>query len=395
MVISDMRGAYFDCFAGVSGDMIIGSLIDAGLEFDQFKHALAEIPLTGYEMAVEKVERCGIQCARFVVQSNESEIHRNLSDILKIIESSALDHGIKERAAAIFKRIASVEAKIHNKKIEEIHFHEIGAIDSIVDIVGAVIALDLLGLETIHASRINVGGGFINTNHGLMPVPAPATAELLLGIPVYSDGAMTELTTPTGAAIISHVSNQFGSLPDMKIHSVGYGAGARDLSFPNALRVYIGEIAINSFYEKIISLETNIDDMNPEFYQYITEKLFQSGALDVFTIPIMMKKSRPGVLLTVISTHATMDKLMDVLFDETTTAGVRISAHDRKILGREIQKVTTRYGPVGVKVLMHTGRVVTVAPEYEDCRNIAQQSGILLKNVYDEAKKEALVLLKK
>ena len=390
-----MKIAYFDCFAGVSGDMIIGSLIDAGLDFDTLKDSLAGLPLSGYEIAANKIEKNGILCTRFLVKSSGNETPRSLTQILNIIHSSGLKDTIKETAGAIFKNIAAVEAKIHNKKIEDIHFHEIGAVDSIIDIVGAAAAVDILGLDSIYASRINLGGGVVNTSHGLLPVPAPATAELLINVPVYSSGIQAELATPTGAAIMSYLTKEFGNMPDMKIVNVGYGAGARDLPIPNVLRVFLGNIEIKANYEKIVSLETNIDDMNPEFYQYIGDRLFQSGALDVFTTPVMMKKSRPGVQLTVLSAEDKKDILMDLLFNETTTAGVRMITMERKILERRMERVQTLYGPVSIKVFTSNGNITTITPEYEECREIAIQRGVPLKQVYDAAKKEAFSLLKK
>ncbi len=390
-----MKAAYFDCYAGISGDMIIGALIDAGLDFEVFKKALSGLPLSGYEVAVNKVEKKGISGTRFIVSSSGKEVPRSLSQILKIIESSDLKNSIKETAISVFKNIASVEAKIHGKDIEDIHFHEIGAVDSIIDIVGAAIAVDILSLQRINASRINLGEGFVNTGHGLLPVPAPATAALLVGVPVYSSGIQAELTTPTGAALISHLAHDFGAMPEMKVSSIGYGAGAKDLSIPNLLRVFIGEMALNPAYERIVSLETNIDDMNPEFYQYISDKLLHSGAVDVYTTPIMMKKSRPAVQLSVLAAEENKDRLLDLIFRETTTAGVRINRMERKVLERSIRRVDTQYGAIGIKVLISDGRITTVSPEYEDCRDLAQKHGVPLKLVYEAAKKEALSLINK
>jgi hypothetical protein len=282
-----------------------------------------------------------------------------------------------------------VEAKIHNKRIEDIHFHEIGAVDSIIDIAGACAALDMMGIDAVQCSRINVGEGFVKSEHGPLPVPAPATASLLLGVPIYSSGVQAELATPTGAAIIAHFAGRYGPLPDMKVRSVGYGAGMKDLPVPNLLRVYIGDDETQTGNETIIALETNIDDMNPEFYQHVFERLLETGALDVFTTPVMMKKTRPGVQLTVLAREESRDEITGIIFDETTTAGIRISRMDRVMLDREIRIINTRYGEVDVKFLSSGGRVVTVSPEYEDCRRIAKAKGVPLKTVYDEAKKMA------
>ncbi|OHD72161.1 MAG: TIGR00299 family protein [Spirochaetes bacterium RBG_16_49_21] len=390
-----MKTAYFDCFSGISGDMFIGSLIDAGLEPLKLKEVLSALPFSGYEIHAEKIEKSGIRATRFWVESSDTKEHRSLAQITEILNLSSLNAGAKERATAIFKNLASAEAKIHGVKIEDICFHEIGAIDSIVDIVGAVAGLDLLGIDAVYASRINVGEGLVHTSHGILPVPAPATVELLAGVPIYSSGIQAELATPTGAAVIAYFAKQFGSLPDMKIYHTGYGAGAKDLPVPNVLRVYIGEMETRAGREKITTLETNIDDLNPEFYQHVAERLFQSGALDVFTTPVIMKKSRPGVQLTVLSEHGREDALLEIIFNETTTAGVRISSQERKTLDRSIQRIQTGYGPVSVKVFTSGGRVVTVAPEYEECRGIALERGLPLKQVYDEVKKEALSLFKK
>jgi pyridinium-3,5-bisthiocarboxylic acid mononucleotide nickel chelatase len=390
-----MKVAYFDCSAGVSGDMLIGSLIDAGLDFDALRDSLSRLPLPGYELAVNKVKKNGVSGTRFLVSTPKNADPRSLSQILTIIASSSLKDSIKEAAGAVFKKIGTVEAKIHNKNIEDIHFHEIGAVDSIIDIVGSAIAFDILSLDRIQASPVNLGEGFVNTGHGLLPVPAPATAALLLNVPVYSNGIQAELATPTGAALISYFAKHFGSMPDMRVHSIGYGAGAKDLQIPNLLRVYIGDAEINIGYEKIFSLETNIDDMNPEFYGYISETLFLSGALDVYTTPVIMKKSRPGVKLTVLSMEENRDRLMDLIFKETTTAGVRISSMERKVLERSVRQVETQYGAIGVKILISEGSIITVSPEYEDCRAIAQKQGVPLKRVYEAAKKEALSLINK
>jgi pyridinium-3,5-bisthiocarboxylic acid mononucleotide nickel chelatase len=384
-----MKIAYFDCFSGVSGDMILGALIDAGLDPDDLRKVLAGISLSGYEITAEKVVKNGITGTRFNVITSGTQRERNLSDILKIINESSFKEPVKKSAGEIFRNIARVEAKIHNKQIEDIHFHEIGAVDSIIDIVGACAALDMMGIEAVQCSRINVGEGFVKSEHGLLPVPAPATASLLLGVPIYSSGVQAELATPTGAAIIAHFARRYGPLPDIKVRSVGYGAGMKDLPVPNLLRVYIGDDETQAGNETIIALETNIDDMNPEFYQHVFERLLESGALDVFTTPVIMKKTRPGVQLTVLAREDSRDKITSIIFDETTTAGIRISRMDRVMLEREIRIINTRYGEVIVKFLYSGGRVVTVSPEYEDCRRIAKAKGIPLKAVYDEAKKMA------
>ncbi|OHD63499.1 MAG: TIGR00299 family protein [Spirochaetes bacterium RBG_13_51_14] len=384
-----MKIAYFDCFAGASGDMILGSLIDAGLDADRLTAELAKLPLTGYEISAKKVLKNGVSGTRFHVAVSAQDHSRGLADILKILEESSLGEAVKKTAADIFKNIARVEASIHNIPVDEVHFHEIGAVDSIIDIAGACIAINLLDIRAVYASRINVGEGFIDTIHGRLPVPAPATAGLLTGVPIYSSGIEAELTTPTGAAIISYFAKRFGPLPEIKIMSTGYGAGAMDLPVPNLLRLYIGESEERAGYESIVSIETNIDDMNPEFYQHVFERLLDAGALDVYTTPVMMKKSRPGVKLTVLAGAAARDALADIIFSETTTGGIRFSVMERIILDREVRRIHTRYGEISVKVFTSAGRVVTVSPEYEDCKRIARTMDVPLKQVYDEAKKIA------
>jgi uncharacterized protein (TIGR00299 family) protein len=384
-----MKIAYFDCFSGVSGDMILGALIDAGLDPGDLRKALAGIPLSGYEISAEKAVKNGITGTRFNVTVSGKQRERNLSDILKIIHESSLKEPAKKSAGDIFRNIARVEANIHSKKIEEIHFHELGAVDSIIDIAGACAALDMMGIDIVHCSRINVGEGFVKSEHGLLPVPAPATASLLLGVPIYSSGAQAELATPTGAAIIAHFSKQYGPMPDMKARSVGYGAGMKDLAAPNLLRVFIGEGGIQAGRETIVALETNIDDMNPEFYQHVSERLLESGAMDVYTTPVIMKKTRPGVQLTVLAREETQEALTGIIFEETTTAGIRINRMERVALDREMRTIRTRFGEIGVKLLYSGGRVVTASPEYEDCRRLAKSEGVPLKEVYDEAKKIA------
>ena len=390
-----MKTAYFDCFSGISGDMILGSLIDAGLDFGRLKEELAKLPLSGYELEAKKTMKNGIAGTRFSVQAAPQQQHRSLADIIKILDDSGLADPVRQRATAVFKKIAAVEAAIHGVKVEEIHFHEIGAVDSIIDVTGAFIALDLMGIGAVHASRINTGEGLVETAHGTLPVPAPATAALLTGVPVYSSGIPAELATPTGAAIIAEAARGFGPMPEMRIESIGYGAGFKDLPVPNFLRVFIGEAGPAAGYETIVSIETNIDDMNPEFYQHVSERLFEAGALDVFTAQVIMKKSRPGAVLTVLCREDSRDALTRIIFEETTTAGIRYSRMERMTLDREHRRVHTPFGEIGVKVLARAGRVITVSPEYEECRRIALARSVPLKQVYDEARKAVDIIVKK
>jgi uncharacterized protein (TIGR00299 family) protein len=390
-----MKTAYFDCFSGISGDMILGALIDAGLDADRLGAELAKLPLSGYEIATAKVMKNGIAGTRFSVKTAPQHHHRSLADIMKILDGSGLADGVKRRAAAIFRKIAEVEAAIHGVTIEEVHFHEIGAVDSIVDVAGACIALDLMGIGAVFSSPVNTGEGFVETAHGTLPVPAPATAALLAGVPVYSSGIRAELATPTGAAIIAHLAQGFGPLPPMTVERVGYGAGFKDLPVPNLLRVFIGEAETPAAYESVIAIETNIDDMNPEFYQHVSERLLESGALDVYTTQVIMKKSRPGALLTVLCREESREALSRIIFEETTTAGLRFGRMERMVLDRALQRVATPYGEIGVKVLTSAGRIVTVSPEYEECKRIAREHGVPLKQVYDEARKAADAIMKK
>jgi pyridinium-3,5-bisthiocarboxylic acid mononucleotide nickel chelatase len=390
-----MKTAYFDCFSGISGDMILGALIDAGLDADRLRAELAKLPLSGYEITAERVLKNGIYGTRFSVKVAPQRHHRSLTDIMKILDDSGLADGVRRRAAAIFTKIAEVEAAIHGVPVEEVHFHEIGAIDSIIDVTGACVALDLMGIGAVYASRINTGEGFVETAHGTLPVPAPATAALLTGVPVYSSGIRAELATPTGAAIIAHTAQGFGPMPEMTIERAGYGAGYKDLPVPNLLRVFIGKSGPSAAYESVIAIETNIDDMNPEFYQHASERLLESGALDVFTTQVIMKKSRPGVMLTVLCREESRDTLSRIIFEETTTAGLRYNRMERMVLDREGRRVMTPFGEIGVKVMTSAGRIITMSPEYEECRRIARANNVPLKQVYDEARKAAGSLMKK
>ncbi len=381
-----MKIAYLDCFAGVSGDMIIGALLDAGLDFDFLNGELQKLELQGYSLSSANILKNGISCIKFDVTISEQHSHRNLSDITDIIQKSRLDDAIKKRSIDIFTSLGKVEAKIHGKDISEIHFHELGAVDTIVDIVGAVIGFEALGIQGIFCSAVNVGQGYVKTAHGMLPVPAPATAALLSGVPVFSSGIDGELATPTGAALVRYLAESFGPIPAMTYHSIGCGAGSKNLPIPNILRIFIGEANGRSYRnDDAIMIETNIDDMSPEYYEYCMDRLFAEGALDVFMIPAVMKKSRPGTLLCVLATREKLDDLCRIIFAETTTAGVRISHHTRYILDRRFETAKTKYGQIQVKLLIDNDNIVTIAPEYEDCRKAALASNVPLYHVYDEA----------
>ncbi|HPF05952.1 MAG TPA: nickel pincer cofactor biosynthesis protein LarC [Spirochaetota bacterium] len=386
-----MNTAYFDCFAGISGDMVISALIDSGLDFSFIEKTAESLGIGGYEISAEKTLKNGIACTSFKVLVKKNQPHRRLSDITDIIMRSGLTESVKNNSIAIFNKIAKAEAQIHVKSIEEIHFHEIGAVDSIIDICSAAAAIDEMKIQKIISSPLNTGKGFVKTAHGELPVPAPATAEILKGIPVYSTDTNAELTTPTGAAIIAHYAALYTPMPEMKINSIGYGAGSRDLDIPNLLRIYIGETSAKQgiLSDEVIEIETSIDDMNPEFYSYLFNVLLDAGALDVALIPVFMKKNRPGHILKVITPPAESDSIISRIFTETSTSGVRVTRTSRKILTRKTLPVETPYGVINVKVHVMNGKAVTISPEYEECRIIAMENDIPLKNVYNSALQEA------
>lgn len=388
-----MRIAYFECFSGISGDMILGSLLDAGLKVENLDKEIKRLGISGYKIRTEITSRGGLSGTRFWVDITEEDKERRPGDILEIIERANLDDDIKCQSKQIFKKLAEVEAKIHDKEIDEVHFHEIGGLDSIIDIVGSLIGIKMLDIEAVYSSRVHVGGGFIESSHGIIPAPSPATLELLKGVPIYSRGIEDELTTPTGAAILKVLSRKFGRMPEMRVSQIGYGAGSRELAIPNLLRVYIGETEDKYEEDQIVLIETNIDDLNPEFFDYVFERLLEAGALDVFTVPVFMKKNRIGSLLNVLVSPEKLDKILSVIFKETTTFGVRIRHVERKKLSREIMPVRTSLGEVKVKVGRIKKEVVNISPEYESCKELALQKGVPLKEVYDKAKMEAQRIL--
>ena len=390
-----MRIAYFDCFAGVSGDMILGALLDAGLSLEQLKGELAKLDLSHYDLRTEQVARRGVGGTRAMVIVDEDhhlEHHRRLHQIQQIIERSALQESIKRKSQQIFARLAEAEAKVHRTSVEAVHFHEVGAMDAILDVTGAVIGLNCLGIEQVYCSPLHVGSGTVVCSHGTLPVPAPATAELLKGRPIYATGVAGELATPTGAAILTTLSAGFGPMPSMTLENIGYGAGARELDIPNLLRVFIGttsDPAAGAEAECVAVLETAIDDMNPQLYDYLIGKMLNLGALDVFLTPLQMKKNRPGTLITVICPTGTVGQFSELLLRETTSIGLRWRVDQRLKARRTIQEVQTRYGPVKIKVARLGDRIVNTSPEYEDCKRLAQEQGIPLKEVMEEARSVA------
>jgi uncharacterized protein (TIGR00299 family) protein len=388
-----MKIAYFDCFSGISGDMTVGALLDAGLKIETLEKELKKLGLSGYQLEVNKVAKKGISATKFKVKTKEEGVERRFKDILTILEKSKLDEEIKKETKKIFFNIAQAESKIHQKEIDEIHFHEIGGLDSIIDITSAVIGIKTLGIEEIHSSALPVGKGFVKCAHGVIPVPAPATLELLKNIPTYSEGIESEMITPTGAAIISTLSKSFGKRPLMKIERIGYGAGEKEFTIPNLLRVSIGEKILKDenlkdgyVSDEAVLIETNIDDMNPEFYDYIMDQLFSQGALDVFLTPIQMKKNRPAHMLSIIVYEQNLKEILEVLFSESTTLGVRVREVKRLRMAQQNFIAETKYGKIRVKVGIFKGEIKNVAPEYEDCKKMAKQHQVPLKEVYEEAK---------
>ena len=390
-----MRTAYFDCFSGASGDMILGSLIDAGLSAQRLREELKRLRIPTVRLKVREVLKRGISGTQVIVEGrNEKRSHRNLREVLRIIERSSLETEVKEESEKIFKRIASVEAKIHQIPMEEVHFHELGGLDSIVDIVGAVWGIRQLGIEKIYVSKMNVGAGFVKCEHGVLPVPAPATLSLMEGKPIYSSGVERELLTPTGAAILTTLGSEFGSMPRIHVERIGYGAGQDDLPHPNLLRLVIGTSESTSGKETVAVIETNIDDMNPQFYDYVMERLLAKEVLDVFITPVLMKKNRPGHLLTVICPPGKLPSVAEFLFKETTTLGLRWHEEEREKAGREIVELRTKYGKVPFKLARWEGRIVNLSPEYDVCKKLALGRGVPLKEVFEEAKRSALVFQK-
>jgi uncharacterized protein (TIGR00299 family) protein len=388
-----MRIAYFDCFSGASGDMILGALVDAGVSARGLRAEIDKINLPGIRLRIRKVLKRGVAGTQVIVEGEKGDKpHRNLKEMEKMINRSGLTPRVKEESREILRRIASVEAEIHQKEPDEIHFHELGGLDSIVDIAGSVWGLHQIGADEIHVSKINVGGGFVKCEHGTLPVPAPATLALMKGKPLYSTEVDKELLTPTGAAILTSMGSAFGRIPSMNVEKVGYGAGRSDLPHPNLLRLILGTSTAVSGREKVVVVETNIDDMNPQFYDYVLEKLFGMEALDVFLTPVVMKKSRPAALLTIVTVPEKLSGVIEFLLRETTTLGLRWREEDRAKTDREITAVGTKYGKIRFKVARWEGKVVNVSPEYEDCKRLALQKGISLKEIFDEAGRTAISL---
>jgi len=384
-----MKLAYLDCFSGISGDMTLGAIVDAGCRLELLREGLNGLAVPGWSLSSEKVWKNGMSATFVGVTTEDQTKHRSFSAILEILDKSQLSDTVRKNAAAIFRGLGEAEASVHGVPLEKIHFHEVGAVDAIVDIVGACIGFEALGIRKFACSPVNVGGGSAKMAHGVLPVPAPATAKLLQGKPTYSNGVQRELVTPTGAAIVATLCDQFGPQPPMSVSAIGYGAGSADLEGqPNVLRIMLGETAekaVLGFDEEISVIEANLDDMNPQIYGYFLEKALATGALDVYTTPVQMKKNRPGTLLTLLCKPQDTNALMSLVFAETTTFGARSYSAQRRTLPRESVNVHTKFGDVRIKLSRVNGRIRHVAPEYEDCRKLATEKNVPLHQVIDEA----------
>jgi uncharacterized protein (TIGR00299 family) protein len=397
--VAGMKLLYLDCFAGISGDMLLGALLDLGVSEDLLRKELAKLHLHGYRIETRRVTKQNIAATKFeCIVEHKDRHHRGYSDIAAMIYHSTLPDGVKQRATNVFHLLGTAEAKIHGVALEEVHFHEIGAVDSIVDIVGVCVALKALGVRTVQAAPPPLGSGFVETAHGRFPVPAPATLELLRGVPTQSSPEHCELVTPTGAALLVEFGTKFGLMPALTVEKIGYGAGARDLEkTPNVLRAVLGMRATrtstssgsNEETDTVAVIETNIDDMNPQLFGDVMERLLAAGALDVFLTPVQMKKNRPGTLLTVLCEPAEVDRVAELLLTHTTSFGIRVHEAHRRKLARELVNVPTRFGDIEVKLGRLGDRLVARSPEYESCRRAAARHNVAVKDVYHEALRAA------
>jgi hypothetical protein len=381
-----MKALYFDLIGGASGDMILGALVDAGVSVKKLQELLGGLQITEFELKVKTVTKNGFSAKKLDVLVADQPPERHLKEIKKLIRNSSLTESIQNRAIRIFQRIAEIEAGIHNVPVEQVHLHELGGTDTIIDITGTLLALDLLGITEIYSSPVPLGKGFIAGAHGQIPLPSPATTALLNGVPIYGRDIESELVTPTGAALLVDLVDEFGPLPPMTLSAVGYGAGGRDLPIPNLLRVLVGEITTGetATLDQLVILETNLDDLNPEVYPHVIDSLFSAGALDVTLTSIQMKKNRPGTRIEVLCKPSDKDGLRAILFQETSTLGIKQSLVDRFALPRTIQKVQTSYGKVQVKIAETSPGNLKISPEYEDCRKLAQKHKVPITKIYQE-----------
>lgn len=390
-----MKVLYFDCFSGAAGDMVLGSLIDAGVPFEDVRRALGSLAIEPETVWTDRVVRAGVTATKFCVKGEDGgehhHPHRHLKRVYELIDGSALSPAGRARAKALFERLGEAEAAIHGTTMEKVHLHEVGALDSIIDIVGSVFALEWLGADEIVSSPLNVGSGTVRAAHGLYPVPAPATMRLLEGVPVYAGDQKAELVTPTGALLVSSYATSYGPVPAMTLKKVGYGAGTRDLGdTPNVLRVLIGETDRSASSHAVVVIECEIDDMNPQIFGVVMDRLLDAGALDVFYTPVQMKKNRPGTLLTIIARPEARERLTSLVFAETTSIGVRYREMTRECLERDTVTVDTALGAVRIKVARRHGRVLNASPEFDDCARIARERGVPLKDVQAAATKAYL-----
>ena len=380
-----MNILYYDCFSGISGDMNLGALLDLGVDEKFLRNELAKLNLEGWELVTEKAQRHGIYGTKVTVKTRHEHVHRHLSDIEKIINNSSLDNKTKELCLRIFNKVALAEVFVHNMPVENVHFHEVGALDSIIDIAGAAICFVHLNPDAVFVSPVELGGGVTKCEHGTLPVPAPATAEILKDIPVRKGGVEFEATTPTGAAIIAATGTHFSPLAQIRIKKTGYGVGHKDdLSVPNLLRVFLAETEKENPGHDALLLECNIDDMNPEFFEYVSDRLFTAGASDVYVSAIIMKKGRPGNILSVICETGLSDSLKEILFSETTTVGIREFPFRKTTLSRKMEIVDTPFGKVTVKRSYLNNKEVSCKPEYEEIKKIALNRGLPLKEIYNK-----------
>ena len=388
-----MKVAYFDCFAGAAGDMLLGALVDSGWALDDLKATFSKIPLGGYQVRAEEVRKGLLRALQVHIEidAHEHTVERNLNDIERLLDASSLAEEIVEKSKQLFVRLAEVEGRMHGVAPEEVHFHEVGAVDSILDVVGVVAGLKALGIERVICSPVNVGGSApIQTRHGWWPIPGPATLDLMQDKPIYAMADMGETLTPTGALLLSELADEFGPIPAMQAQRVGYGAGMRDSAIPNVLRVIIGEDSAADTHGLAIVIETTIDDMNPQLYGHVAARLFAAGALDVTLTPIHMKKGRPGHVLSVLTEAVAHEPLLDIIFTETTTIGVRLHRVERIKLERQVEHVETPWGTVRRKVALWHGKVVNRSPEYEDCLRVATEANVPVKQVMDYARTVSL-----